>query len=159
MRGDDHLRVGRPLSLVVVAVGALCLLSSAPAVEAASNWVVHVATTNSGEAHATVLPAAPTSVTAACAAPTTSKTIKVTWSAVTHATTYSVFEATTSATGTYTSVATGVTTTSWTSGTLTAGTNYWFEVTALIGTNWTSVKSAATGESTINSSNPFCVQP
>jgi len=159
VRGDDHLRVAVPLALALLLVAALVVLVGARAVDAATNWAVHVASTNSGEAHAQVLPAAPASPAASCAAPTTSKTIKVTWSAVTHATTYSVFEATTSATGTYSSVATGVTTTSWTSGTLTAGTNYWFEVTALIGTNWTSVKSAATGESTINSSNPFCIQP
>ena len=79
--------------------------------------------------------------------------------AVTHATTYTVYDSTTSATGTYTSVASGVTTTSWTSGTLTAGTNYWFEVTVSVGSNWASAKSTATGESTINSTTPFCVQP
>lgn len=78
---------------------------------------------------------------------------------MTHATTYSVYESTTTATGTYTSVATGVTTTSWTSGTLTAGTNYWFEVLAVIGTNWAGTRSVATGESTIQSSNPYCKQP
>jgi len=89
-------------------------------------------------------------------APTTSKTIKVTWSATTHATSYSVYESTTTVTGTYNLVASGVATNSWTSGTLTTG-NYWFEVVALIGTNWTSTKSSATGESTINSSN--CIQP
>jgi hypothetical protein len=126
---------------------------------AASSWVAHLATGSSGEAHAQALPAAPTGVSAACAAPTTAKTIKVTWSAVTHATTYSVYDATTSATGTYTLVASGVSTTSWTSGTLTAATNYWFEVTALVGTKWVSVKSSATGESTINSTSPYCIQP
>jgi hypothetical protein len=128
----------------------MCLLSSAPAVDAASNWVVHVATTNSGEAHATVLPVAPASPVAACTSPATNRTIKVTWTAVTHATTYSVYQSTTSATGAYTLIASGVTTATWTSGTTTG--NYWFEVAALIGTNWTGPKSAATTENTISSS-------
>ena len=98
-----------------------------------------------GEAHAQALPSAPTGVTAACAAPTTSKTIKVSWTAVTHATTYSVYDSTTSATGTYSLIASGVATTSWTSGTLTSGTHYWFEVTVNVGSNWASAKSTATG--------------
>ncbi len=102
---------------------------------------------------------APSGAAAACAAPTTSKTIKVSWNAVTHATSYPVYDSTTSATGTYSLVASGVSTTSWTSGTLTAGTNYWFEVVTVIGSNWVSAKSSATAESTINSLSPFCVQP
>jgi cellulose 1,4-beta-cellobiosidase len=88
-----------------------------------------------------------------------SKTIKVSWTAVTHATTYTVYDSTTSATGTYSSVAAGVATTSWTSGTLSSGTNYWFEVTASVGSNWTTAKSSATAESTINSTSPYCSQP
>jgi len=143
--------------LVVAAIAsALGVLATSGTAWATANWAVHVATTNSGEAHAQALPAAPASATATCAAPTTSKTVTVTWSAVTHATAYAVYESTTTATGTYTVVASGVATTTWTSGTLTAGTHYWFEVLADVGTNWASVKSAATAERTINSSNPFC---
>jgi hypothetical protein len=78
---------------------------------------------------------------------------------VTHTTTYVVYDSTTSANGTYSLLASGVTTSSWTSSTLTASTNYWFEVVATIGSNWSSSKSSATSASTINSSNPFCVQP
>ncbi len=78
---------------------------------------------------------------------------------MTHATTYSVYDTTTSATGTYSLVASGVTATSWTSGSLSNNTNYWFEVVANVGSNWASTKSAATGESTIKNSNPFCIQP
>ena len=70
-----------------------------------------------------------------------------------------MYDSTTSATGTYSLAASGVTGTSWTSGTLTSGTNYWFEVTVNIGSNWASGKSSATGESTINSVTPFCIQP
>ncbi len=79
----------------------------------------------------------------------------MTWSALAHATTYSVYESTTTVGGTYTSVATGVTTTWWTSGTLTAGTNYWFEILAIVGTNCSGTKSSATGESTIKQQQPI----
>jgi hypothetical protein len=140
-------------------VAGPCILLSDPVADAASNWVVHVAAGSKGESQASVLPAAPTGIAATCAAPTTSKTIKVTWNAVTHATSHSIYDSTTSAGGTYSLVASGVVTTSWTSGTLTSGTNYWFEVVAVVGSNWASVKSSASAESTINSSNPFCVQP
>jgi cellulose 1,4-beta-cellobiosidase len=121
--------------------------------------MVTLHTASSAESRSQTVPSAPSGVTAACNAPTSTKTIKVSWTAVAHATTYTVFDSTTSATGTYTSIAAGVATTSWTSGTLTAGTNYWFEVTVSVGSNWTSSKSAATAESTINSFSPFCVQP
>jgi hypothetical protein len=148
------LLVAAPIALV-----GLVLASSTGAAWAATNWTVTLHTASSAEAHSQTVPSAPTGVTAACNAPTSAKTIKVSWTAVTHATTYTVYDSTTSATGTYASVATGVATTSWTSGTLTAGTHYWFEVTASVGSNWTSTKSSASGESTINSLSPFCVQP
>lgn len=74
-------------------------------------------------------------------------------------TSYSVYDSTTSATAIFTLVASGVTGTSWTSGALSNNTNYWFEVAALIGTNWASATSAASGESTIKNSSPNCVQP
>lgn len=89
----------------------------------------------------------------------TSTTIKVTWSAVSHATAYSFYESTTSSNRTSTLVASSISTTSWTSGTWTANTNYWFEVRANTGPNWVSAKSSATGDSTIHSSSPFCLQP
>jgi hypothetical protein len=126
---------------------------------AGTDWVVHLATGSKGEAHAQALPAAPAGPAASCNAPVTSKTIKVTWSAVTHATTYSVYDSTTSATGTYSLLASGVATTSWTSGTLGGGTRYWFEVVANVGSNWSSVKSAATGSSLINALTQLCIQP
>ena len=143
--------------LVVVLFGfALSLLVTSGTAWAVTNWVVHVATTNSGEARAQALPAAPASPAAACTSPASSKTIKVSWTAVTHATAYAVYESTTSASGTYTLATSGVTGTSWTTAVLGTG-NYWFEVLADIGSNWASAKSTATGESTINSSS--CIQP
>jgi hypothetical protein len=148
------LLVAAPIALI-----GLILASSTGAAWAATNWTVTLHTASSAEAYSQTVPSAPTGVTAACNAPTSTKTIKVSWTAVTHATTYTVYDSTTSAAGTYASVATGVATTSWTSGTLTAGTHYWFEVTVSVGSNWTSAKSGATAESTINAILPFCVQP
>jgi len=150
----------RPLALTLACVALTLLLPwTVTGAWAAGNWVVHAAAVTSGEAHAQALPSAPTGVSAACPAPTTSKTIKVSWSAVTHATNYSVYDSTTAATGPYGSIATGVAGTSWTSGSLTTGTNYWFEVSVNFGSNWASARSSATGESTINGANPFCIQP
>jgi hypothetical protein len=123
----------------------------------ATTWAVTLQAGSAGVGHAQALPAAPASPGAACTS-SGAKTIKVSWSAVALATSYSVYDSTTSATGTYTLVASAVTATSWTSGTLTAG-NYWYEVTALIGTNWASAKSAATAETTIGTASPHCQQP
>jgi len=148
--------------LLVVLAGAL-LVSSAAAHGAwgATTWAVHAAAASAGEAQAQALPAAPASPNATCAAPTTSKTVTLTWAAVPDASAYAVYEATstTSTPGSYSSAKTGLTATSWTTGTLSAAKNYWFEVVADIGTNWVSAFSAATAESTINSANPYCVQP
>ena len=155
------MRCRDPLAVLGGAALALLLTWPAPpAAWAASTWTVQLAASSSGEAQSQALPAAPSGVAAACAAPTTSKTIKVTWSAVTHATNYAIYQATstTSTPGTYTKVTT-VTTLSYTTAALTAGTNYWYKVVTDIGTNWASAQSSATGESTINSANPFCVQP
>ena len=152
-RRRGTLLIAAPIALVGL------LASTTGAAWAATNWTVTLHAGSSGEGQSQTVPSAPTGVTAACIAPTTSKTIKVSWTAVSHATTYTVYDSTTSATGTYSSIATGVTTTSWISGTFNAGTNYWFEVTVSVGSNWTSAKSSATGESTINTHTPFCVQP
>jgi hypothetical protein len=121
----------------------------------ATNWVPTLHATSAGEAKAQALPTAPGGPAAACTS-SSAKTVKISWTAVTKATSYAVYDSTTTVTGTYTSLVTGVTTASWTSGTLSAA-NYWFEVVAYIGTNWSGTKSAATGESTISSSG--CVQP
>jgi hypothetical protein len=152
------MRLGRLLVVLVVGT-ALSVVCASGTAWATTNWVVHLATGSSGEAHALTLPAAPASPAASCNSPVTTKTIKVTWSAVTHATTYLLYDSTTSATGTYSLIASGVAATSWTSGSLTSGTRYWFEVVADVGSNWSSVKSAATGSSLINAVTPFCTQP
>jgi hypothetical protein len=139
----------RSALLVVVGIlAALSTLVSSGTAGAVANWKVNLAASSSGEARAQALPAAPVP-TSACASPTSSREVTVTWPAITHATNYGVYQATTSATGTYTLTAT-VTTATWTSAALAAG-HYWYEVVANIGTNWSSVKSAATAERTTTS--------
>jgi hypothetical protein len=140
---------------VLVVALSFALLVGGAGTAWASKWVVALATGSKGEAHAQAAPVAPTGVGAVCTS-SSGKTIKVTWSAVTHATSYLIYESTTSASSGFTLVASGVTGTSWTSATLSSA-NYWFEVAAAIGTNWLGAKSASTGESTISSSG--CVQP
>jgi hypothetical protein len=143
------MRRGALLAAVVITSALSLLLSSGPA-WATANWTVHVAAVNSGEAHAQALPTAP-SPTSACTSPASAKTVKVSWTAVTHATAYAVYQSNTTATGTYTLQASGVATTSWTTAALSAG-DYWYQVVADIGSNWTSAKSAATAERIISTS-------
>ncbi|HAM02263.1 MAG TPA: hypothetical protein DCQ30_08580 [Acidimicrobiaceae bacterium] len=135
------------------------VLAAVPTAASASNWVASVAAGSGAQAQSSGLPSPPASVTAACTS-AASNTIVVTWSAVANAATFSVYEATAAASGPYRAVATGVTSTSWTSGGLSSA-NYWFEVTAYLGTNWQSVLSTASAESTTTHSGKTksCTQP
>lgn len=142
-----------PKPVISLAMVGLVALAAGPAF--ASTWVSQLAGGSSGESHATTLPAAPTGVAAACQSGTGSKII-VSWNAVSKATGYTVLDSTTSATGSYSVVASGVTTSPWTSGSLSSG-HYWFEVTAQVGTHWTSANSAASGETTLGTLS--CRQP
>jgi hypothetical protein len=145
-----------PWALAVVV--ALALSVTQEPSTAASNWTLSVHGTSSGESRSKSLPSAPGSATASCTS-VISNTIKVTWSAVTGASSYTVYEATSAASGPYSSAATGVTSTSWTSPGLSTG-DYWFEVAAYEGANWASANSSATAESTVTGP-PItaCLQP
>ena len=121
------------------------LVWAAPA--CAGPWAVPLGTPGGGQSGAQGAPSAPTGVSAACLSPL-GATIKVTWTLVTEATSFTIYDSTTSATGGYAIIASGVAGATWTSGTLSTG-NYWFEVVAHIGINWASVHSTATAESTI----------
>lgn len=146
----------RPLAIVAATVaGAALLISACPAF--ATSWALLLKSGSAAEAQAHAAPAAPTGVSAACVSPS-QRLIKVSWSAVTHATTYTVEDSTTSATGTYAPIATGQAGTSWTSASLTAG-NYWFEVETYMGTKWLSVNSSATVETTTHNTGTQCIQP
>jgi hypothetical protein len=131
----------------VIASLTCAMLFSGVSSAAASNWTIPLHTAPTAQARAQGAPTTPTAVSAACVS-STLKQVKLTWTAVTHASSYTIYQSTTTATGTYTAVATGVTTSPWTSTTLASG-NYWYKVAASIGTNWTSVQSSATAERTI----------
>jgi hypothetical protein len=139
-RTSCHLRL-----LVATGLASLAF----PAIAAASSWSNLLAAGSHGEAQTQGIPAAPSPVSAACTS-ATAKTIKVTWGAVAHASSYSVYKSTTSATSGFAVTASGVTASPWTSGTLSNAT-YWFEVSALIGSNWVSPNSSATGSHVITS--------
>lgn len=124
----------------------LAFVLLADCASAQASWAI-AANGRAGEATAAAAPSAPTGVTATCTTPT-GKTVDVTWTAVTHASTYKLWESTTSSTSGFTVIATGVTGTAWISGALAAG-KYWFEVSALVGTNWTSPNSSASAKRTI----------
>jgi hypothetical protein len=123
---------------------------------AATNWKPNLAASSSGEAQSQGPPGAPVA-SAACTS-STGKTISVSWSAVSKATSYSVYQSTTSGTAGYSLAASGVSGTTWTSASLSAG-NYWYEVAAIIGSNWAGSQSSATGETTIKSGSITCTQP
>lgn len=114
---------------------------------AQATWAIGLGGTRTGEARATAAPPAPAGVAAACVS-SSGTTVKVTWTAVTLASTYKIWKSTTSATSGFSVTATGVTGTSWTSATLAAG-GYWFEVSALVGANWATANSVASAKRTI----------
>lgn len=134
------------IPLVISGGVLLAVLIQQSATVAASTWGIGLGA-SSGQAQAEGAPSAPTGVTATCTSGL-SNTVKVSWSAVGQATTYSVYESTTSSISGFASVATGVVGTSWTSPALASG-NYWFEITDYIGTNWISPNSSATAQRTI----------
>ena len=137
------------VAFVVSAAASLAL----PQTAWATNWAADVSGATASSAQSLAV-AAPSNVTSSCPSPTSSKTVKVTWSAISHAS-FAVYQSTTSATSGYSLVASGVTTNSWTSGTL-SNSSYWYEVVAYYSANWTSAKSAATAQRTIRSTTPVC---
>jgi hypothetical protein len=139
-----------PRLAVVVVVALSGLLFSTDA--NASNWVTGI-TSGRGLAQSTSAPGAPAAVTASCVS-ATQKLIKVTWSSVAHAS-YDVYQATAAASGPYTLVSSGQAASSYTTATLANG-NYWYEIAASVGTNWTSAKSAASAQRTIKSGATTC---
>lgn len=139
--------------LASLATALATVAMAAPAV--ASNWVDALAAGSTAEAHALTL-AAPAGIAAACASPSGS-VVTVTWNPVVPATGYSVLQSTTSAGGPYKVVASGLAGTSWGSGRLSTG-NYWFEVTASVGVNWSGAASPASPETTVVK-NKSCAQP
>jgi hypothetical protein len=146
-------------SATIVTVGLVLTVTMVSSGATSLQWAIGIAASSKGISRTTTAPATPTAVAAACTSATV-KTIKITFTGVTHATSYTLFDATTSATGTYSSLATGITISPYTTVALANG-NYWFELEALVGTNWVSVKSSATAEYTIENPAPTttCTTP
>lgn len=133
------------LAIALLVVNFPLLAISGPA--SASNWVEAITSGGSAQSQAEALPVPPSSLAVTCVSALGSK-VTVTWSAVTHATSYTLYSSTTSATSGFSAVASGVAGTSWTSAALPTG-NYWFEVAATVGATWSGGRSAATVETTV----------
>jgi hypothetical protein len=138
------------LTCLAASVGLVYGVLGVPGTAWASTWAVHLQASSQGQSRAQAAPSAPTGVTATCTSSSLT-TIKVTWAAVTHATTYTVYKSTTSSSSGYSVTTTGVVGTSWTSGSL-ANASYWFEMVAVVGTNWTGAQSSATAQRIITTS-------
>ncbi|MDX6274916.1 MAG: hypothetical protein QOJ92_2126 [Frankiales bacterium] len=137
-------------------VFVVVLAFSSPALaHAASTWQIRIAGTSAAAARSAAAPTAPTGVTGTCVSSVSQK-VTVAWTAVTRATSYTVFQSTTSASSGFSVAASGVTATTWTSATLTSGRTYWYQVSASVGSNWVSPNSASTTGRQIRSSVPNC---
>jgi len=130
----------------IVFVGIVVVTAPQAVSAAASGWTVGSAAGSTSLVQADALPGAPGGVTATCSLLTPD--ITVTWSAVPHATSYTVYQSTTAAGGPYSVAASGVTGNSWSSSGLALAT-FWYEVSATVGTNWEGARSAPTAGNTI----------
>ena len=108
----------------------------------ASNWTLGLQSGSSAESLSAGAPSAPTGIGSVCAP---SQTVTVTWNPVASAQSYSIYQSTKSASSGYVAVASRVTAPSWTSQRLDRKTSYWFEVVAVVGTNWPGAISGYTG--------------
>jgi hypothetical protein len=134
-------RLTRCLSVLLGVILGLTILGGP--VWASTLWMVPV---NAGShAQSQSLTPLPPTPSAACVAG--QKKITVTWGAIAHATTYSVYQSTTSATTGY-ALANTTATLSFTTGILSNGT-YWYEVATNMSTHWISVNSSATASHVI----------
>jgi hypothetical protein len=84
-----------------------------------------------------------------------SRTVRVGWTAVSGASSYTVYDSTTGAAGTYSSRTASARGTSYTTSTLGAGT-YYFKIAAVAGSKWTGSESAATTARTIRTTGTLC---
>jgi hypothetical protein len=132
----------------------LCLggaaLAAPPIADAATNWTVVGGGAGGGTGQAEPLPAAPASPNAACVS-IVGWTIKVTWSAVPHASTYTIYRSTSSSSSgfsVYDTVSGG--TTSYSDSNFSVLSSYWYRITATVGVNWTGPQSASTPKRSIS---------
>ena len=127
------------------ALGAALLLACVLETGASgSNWTPGLTAPSSGEARGQPLPGAP-SVTATCSG--LIGNIVINWTAISPVTSYTVYQSSTSASGPYSVIKSGLTTTTYTQTGLLG--SYWFEVSAILGSNWVGPLSAPTAQRTI----------
>lgn len=140
----------------VAAIALLALLGIVGAPHAqASSWNVVAAANATGLAQS-VAPQPPATVTATCTAPLTDRSITVSWTDASYATSYIVYRSTTSSTAGFTAVATDITSTTWTDTALKKAT-YWYAVAAVTGSSaWISPMSSSTPERQITTA-PRCI--
>ena len=150
--GRSRFHLAMPLRIAVryLAIGVAAVAVGYGGTAVATSWTVALNTGSSAQGHAPATPPPPATPTATCA---TGATVKVTWTAVTGAKTYTAYRGPTT-TGPWTSIGTATApTVTVTSTTLAAGT-YYFAVTMT--TNdaaWpTSVQSTARGARIITGS-------
>jgi hypothetical protein len=132
----------------------LCLAAAAlaapPVADAATNWTVPPGGTRGGTGRAEPLPAAPGSPNAACVS-LVGWTIRVTWNAVPHTSTYTIYRSTSSTSSGFSVYATvGGGTTSYSDSNFSVLTSYWYRITATVGANWTGPQSASTPKRSIS---------
>lgn len=133
-------------SALIAITLATTVVACVPPADAAANWTIPLAAASKAHAAAQTVPSPPASVTSTCSL--VALQVTVSWTAVAHASSYTVYQSTTGASGTYSAVATGVVGTSWLSPILLLGT-YYYEVTATVGSNWVSAKSSPSNGHTI----------
>jgi len=140
----------------VAAIALLTLLGIVGAPHAqAGAWNVVVAANATGLAQS-VAPQPPATVTATCTAPLTDRSITVSWTDASHATSYVVYRSTTSSTDGFTAVATDITSTTWTDTALKKAT-YWYAVATVTGSSaWISPMSNPTAARQITTT-PRCL--
>jgi fibronectin type 3 domain-containing protein len=138
--------VSRAIGSVLTALAVLAAVgvTGAPSAQA-SAWAVALQSGSAAQAQAQPVPDPPSTVTATCTS-TVGNTIVVSWSAVAHAASYSIFQST-SVNGTYTLGKTATTSPSTTNA-LVLGT-FFFKVTATVGANWVSARSVASNSRTV----------
>jgi hypothetical protein len=122
-------------------IAATAVLAGSCGAAAAASWSVALSSSSSGQGLSQAAPSAPSAPTAVCVSGS-AQTVRVGWTGVAHAASYTVYASTDGATGTYSALASGVTANPYTTSSLTPGT-YTFEVAALVGGTWTSARSVA----------------
>jgi hypothetical protein len=125
-------------------------LAQPQAALAATSWLVGRGGLNGGAGKADPLPAAPGNVNATCVS-LVGWSIKVSWNAVPHASSYTVYRSTSSSSSGFSVYGTvGGGTTSYTDANFSVLTSYWYRITATVGTNWTGPQSASTPQRSIS---------